>query len=105
LDEERKMAATVTSFGSPEVVARLRAVAAATRAFYLAATYLSDVRSIAVPSAGGANDLRKAREDLDAQRAAVHAAVDELERNAREELASRRCRLAVAEAYVATAAE
>ena len=31
---------------------------------------------------------RKAREDLQAQRAAVHAAVDELERAAREELAS-----------------
>ena len=88
LEEEREMAATVTAFGSAEVVARLRAVVSATRAFHLAVRDLSDVRSIAAPSVESADELRKAREDLQAQRAAVHAAVDELERAAREELAS-----------------
>jgi hypothetical protein len=88
LDEQREMAATVTAFGSAEVVARLRAVVSATRAFHLAVRDLSDVRLVATPSVGGADELRKARENLRAQRADVHAAVDELERAAREELAS-----------------
>ena len=46
------------------------------------------VRDVQSKPVEGAKDLRQAREDLDAQRAAVHAAVDELERAVREELAS-----------------
>lgn len=88
IEEQRDMEATVAAFGSGDVIARLRAVISATRDFYLAASYLSDVRSIATPSVGGADELRKARDDLDARRAAFHAAVAELERVAREELAS-----------------
>lgn len=88
IDEQREMAAPVTVFGSAEVVARLKAVVSATRAFHVAARYVEDVRLVATPSAEGVNEIRKAREDLAAQRAAVHAAVEELERAAREELAS-----------------
>jgi hypothetical protein len=53
LDEQREMAATVTAFGSAEVVARLKVVVSATRAFGIAARDVEDVRLVATPSARG----------------------------------------------------
>jgi hypothetical protein len=88
IDQQEAMTAAVTLFGSGEVVGLLGAVVGATRAFHLAVQNLSDVKRIARPGVEDVGELHKVREDLDARRAAFHAAVAELERVAREELAS-----------------
>jgi hypothetical protein len=88
IDQQEAMTAAVTLFGSDELVGLLGAVVNATRAFNVAIRDLSDVRSIARPSVEDAGQLQRARESLDARRAAFHAAVEELERAARGELAT-----------------
>jgi len=88
-EEQREMAATVAAYGSPDVVALFRAVVTQTRAFFNAVWLVNALYpDRSMPPPRNLVELHKAEEDIHHQRQVLGSAVDELERVARDELAS-----------------
>jgi hypothetical protein len=88
-DEQRATGKKVALFGSPEVVALYRALMTQTREFQDAVLYVNLLHpDPSVPPIGDADMLKNASLDVQKRKVTLNAAVDELERVAREELAS-----------------
>ena len=85
-DEQRQVAATVGLYGTPAIAKGLDDAILSANVFYIAADYLSDLRASRSPSQT-ADELPKARTDVDAKREAFYANVEALTVAARQDLA------------------